>query len=297
MYSFECCFYHNMLAKKIISFILIIFITCTPALAAKKAASVGNINHEFSMYSVPEQIQFKITEDFKKDDEFIIPSGSVVTAKVCESQKEKRWHKSGFIICKVISYRPEDSADNIDISEKEQYIIVRKHEPIDGKEAAILTTEIILTQAASIVGSCFIIFAPVDIAYFFTKGAIQREKHHNWFKAGVFNAYDNSIFWFWLKGKPIDLEEGDDIKFKDIKKAKAEKVTSKIIKKKEKQEIKSQKAMAKANKKLDKYELKCKKKNEKIEKKIAKYELKCKKKNAKIEKKLAKQKSKTEDKI
>lgn len=258
-----------MLIKRVFSGILITILLCTPAFAAKNTNATAKINNEINMYTLPEEVSFTTKEDYIRNDEVIIPANSTVTAKICEAQREKRWHKSGFFICKVLNYKPADSETAVDTTNSDIYFIARKYEPIDGKDAAILSSEIVLTQAASIVGSCFIFFAPVDIAYFFTKGAIQREKHDNWFKAGVFNAYDNSIFWFWLKGKPIDLQEGDDIKVKHIKKEKAEKITAKILKKKEKQALKYEKLQEKETKRLDKYEKKCLKKDKKLSKKIA----------------------------
>jgi hypothetical protein len=140
--------------------------------------------------------------------------------------------------------------DEIDISDKDIYFVVRKYESLNKKEAGIIGTELVLTQAASIVASCFIIFAPVDIAYFFTKGAIVRKKNPNWFKSGVMEAYDNSIFWFQLKGKPIELAEGDEIKLQSISKEKAEKINNKIEKRNYKKELKKQKREEKAKKHL-----------------------------------------------
>jgi hypothetical protein len=145
----------------------------------------------------------------------------------------------------------ELSDETIDISDKNLYIIVRKYEPVNKKEVVITSTEIVLAQAASF-------FAPgVDILYFFTKGAIQRKKHPNWFKAGVSNAYENSICWFWLKGKPIDLNAGDEVKIKSIDKEKVEKLSKAIekreireAKQREKREIRLAKREAKKAEKL-----------------------------------------------
>jgi hypothetical protein len=65
-------------------------------------------------------------------------------------------------------------------------------------------------------------------------------------------AYDNSIFWFWLKGKPIELAEGDELRRNSINREKAEKINSKICLKNEKRLAKNEKKLAKKEKKLAK---------------------------------------------
>lgn len=218
--------------KRFIALILIVLLGCNSVFASDFAKFHAGILNEFNTSeAIPEQISFSVTEEVKINDEITIPAESTLNVKVFEFQKEKRWHKSGFFICNLLNYTPVETEETVDVSDKEIYFIARKYEPINKKEAGILGTEIILTQAASIVASCFIFLAPVDVAYFFAKGAIQREKHPNWFKAGVSNAYDNSLFWFWLKGKPIDLEEGESVKLKEIPKKRAEKINSKIANK------------------------------------------------------------------
>ena len=228
--------------KRFIALILIIFISCNPILASDLAKFHAGILNEFNTNeNIPEQISFSVTEEVKINDNLTIPAESTLIVKVFEFQKEKRWHKNGFFICNLLSYKPVETEETVDVSDKEIYFIARKYEPINKKEAGILGAEIILTQAASIVASCFIFVAPVDIAYFFTKGAIQREKNPNWFKAGVSNAYDNSLFWFWLKGKPIDLAEGESVKLQEIPKKRADKINSKIAKRNAKKLARQQK--------------------------------------------------------
>ena len=65
---------------------------------------------------------------------------------------------------------------------------------------------------------------------------INKQEGKSRFKSGVSNAYENSIFWFWLKGKPIDLEADVSICFKEITKEKAQKLTKQINKRAEKSE-------------------------------------------------------------
>ncbi len=228
--------------KRFISLLLIILLGCNSIFASDFAKFHAGILNEFNTNEkTPEQITFSVTEEVKINDELTIPAESTLVVKVFEFQREKRWHKNGFFICNLLSYTPVETEETVDVSDKEIYFIARKYEPINKKEAGILGTEIVLTQAASIVASCFIFLAPVDVAYFFTKGAIQREKHPNWFKAGVSNAYDNSIFWFWLKGKSIDLAEGDGVKLQGISKKRADKINSKIEKRNSKKLAKQQK--------------------------------------------------------
>lgn len=242
------------LFKKFIAFILLSVIVTAPVSAEKKVKLRATMATEHSIKNETTEVKFVTNQEVKILNDITIPGGATVTAKVYQAQAERRWHKSGYFICQITEYTFED--ETIDITDKEIYLVARKYEAINKKDATILGSEIVLTQAASIVGSCFIYFAPVDIVYFFTKGAIQREKNPNWFKAGVSNAYDNSIFWFWLKGKPIELENGDSVKLKKIKKKKAEKIIKKLDKKYTKQKAKTQKKLDKKLKKQQKKELK-----------------------------------------
>ena len=275
----------QFLKKSLILFFVYTLIF-SPVMAKENLKMYGNIYHEFSTQNIPDVVYVQTQSDNALPDGTIIPEGSKVCFELMQVQKERRWHKSGYILCKLKDYTPEGEDAPIDLSDKNIYLAVRKHEPIDSKEAAILTTEIILTQAAGIVGSCFIFFAPVDIAYFFTKGAIRREKHHNWFKAGVYDAYDNSIFWFWLKGKPIELQETDAVKVQMLSEKKALKLEKQIAKRNLNQTIRDEKRAFKQEAKAEKLEAKLEKlkaKNpEKYERKMAKKQLKQEKYEARV---------------
>lgn len=217
--------------RKIIAVILLVLLLHTNILYAGESIKFyGGMQTGFSTgEDFFDSFEFITQEEVKINENITIPAGALIKAKVQQFQKEKRWHKSGFLICKLTEYSLPDKAP-VNISDEEIHFVVRKYEVLNKKEAGVLGTEIVLTQAAAIVASCFVIFAPVDIAYFFTKGAIKREKNPNWFKSGVMEAYDNSIFWFQLKGKPIELAEGDNIKLKSISKEKADKISVKIEK-------------------------------------------------------------------
>lgn len=223
------------LFRKLILFCLVFLITISPAFSkSNKIKMLSHINQDFRVADFPDEVRFKTIKKIKIFDDIVIPQRSIITVQTVQAQKERRWHKSGYIICKVKNFITEYENNVVDISDKNLYLVARKYEPIDKKEASILATEIVLTQAASF-------FAPgVDILYFFTKGAIQREKHPNWFKAGVYNAYENSICWFWLKGKPIDLEENDKVTLKEIGEEKALKLKGQIEKRKEKQAVRDE---------------------------------------------------------
>ena len=218
--------------KNLIILFFVFSIITSPAFAKEKVRIISNLSDNFSVTEMPDEIHFKTPKKVTIQN-VTIPQRSIVTAQTIQAQKERRWHKSGYILCKVTNYLTEYD-ELIDVSDKDIYLVARKYEPVNKKAATILATEIILAQAAAV-------FAPgVDILYFFTKGAIIREKHYNWFKAGVSNAYDNSICWFWLKGKPIDLEKDDQIQIKQIKEEKVFKLKDQIEKRKAKQAIKDE---------------------------------------------------------
>lgn len=218
--------------RKIVSFFIIYSLIFSPVIAKEKIKMTGNINEDFTLQNqdLPDSISFVLTTAKKMKDDVIIPEGATVNLEVINARRELRWHVSGLILCKILNYVTSDSQETVDLSDKDIYIVIKKYEPINGKDAGILTSEIILTQAAGVVGSFFIFFAPVDIVYFFAKGAIKKEKHPHWFKAGVRDAYDNSIFWFQLKGKPIELETQDSISANEISSKKALKLNRKIAK-------------------------------------------------------------------
>ena len=202
------------------------------SLAQEKINAIVNINQEFSTSDIPRNVEFNVKESISLGS-IVIPRNSILTAELLEVQTERRWHKSGFMVCKILSYKYGKKGKNVDLSEKNIYLAVRKYEEIDGKKAAIIGTELVVAQAAGF-------FIPgIDIAYYFTKGAIMREKYKNWFKSGVSNAYDNSVFWFWLKGKPIDLEEDETVSLKSIDEKRAYKLKSQIEKRKAKKNKKS----------------------------------------------------------
>ena len=153
------------------------------------------------------------------NDNVIFAENSEVTADIIDTQRELRWHKSAYILCKLKSYQQTEDSEKIDISNENIYMVAKKY---------ITGTEIVTTTAASFV------IPGVDVVYFFTKGAIQREKNHNWFKAGVSNAYDNSIFGFVLKGQDIEIDPDGVLKLKEISAERAEKLETKMAKRRAK---------------------------------------------------------------
>ena len=242
---------------KLFTIVLILTLCTSEASAKRNVKMIADVQTDFSVKSteLPDEISFKTVVSRTIPNVLSIPENSIVTLDVIRAQRELRWHKGGLILCKLKSYTPEGSITPINVSDKNIYLTVRKHEEIDKKEAWILGTEIVLAQGASF-------FAPgVDIAYFFTKGAIQREKHPNWFKAGVRNAYDNSIFWFPQKGKPIELTDNDQVQIKDIKSEKVEKLAEKIDKRNARFERQAAHRIAKLDKKTLKRTLKNEKKS------------------------------------
>lgn len=229
--------------KRVIVIFLLFIIAVLPVNAKDNIKLITHMDKRFYLSNIPSEVYFRTIKKITILNEITIPQRSIVTAEVIQAQKERRWHKSGYILCKIKSYTLEYTNETFDISDKNIYLVARKYEPVNKKEASILATEILLTQAASF-------FAPgVDILYFFTKGAILREKDPNWFKAGVSNAYDNSICWFWLKGKPINLNKDEKVQLKSIKEDKALKLKTQIEQRKAKQLIKDEKTKAKIMKK------------------------------------------------
>lgn len=243
--------------KKFLILILFAMIVFMPAGAKNTNNTLGTIQNNFNPYvEIPKFVNFTLSEDIEIPDIIEIPKGANINAEVLKFQRELRWHRSAYVVTKLLNYTKENEKNQIDVSDKEIYLVVKKYKRFDGREAGIVAGEIIGSSTASF-------FLPgIDIAYFFLKGAIVRDMHPNWFKSGVSNAYDNSILWFIEKGKKIELDVNDEVEIKHIKNEKLGDIFKKIDKRKEKDD-----------KKLEKKEIKNQKKEEEIienEKKEAK---------------------------
>ena len=231
-----------------------------PVFAKDRIKILGDINTEFTTHlqDFPDEINILAVKTCTIPDLVTIPEDSLMTLEFLGYRKERRWHRSGYIVTKLKSYTPEGIKEPIDVSRKDIYLILRKYEPIDKKEAAIIGTELVVMSGASF-------FAPgADVGYFFLKGVIMGNKHKNRIISGVHNAYDNSIFWFWLKGKPIDVGADGQIMIKNISQEKASKMV-----------INSQIWELKQNEKYSKRIAKRDKKAEKRRYKYAKKEVPC----------------------
>lgn len=243
--------------KKSFIILSVMLLPIVPCYAKSNIKMRADVNEDFTIKNqeLPDEISFKTTQAKTISNVVTIPENSLIKLEVLKAQRELRWHKGGLILCKLVSYTPEEVSNiPIDVSDKDIYLVIRKYEPIDKKEAWIIGTEIVVMQGAAF-------FAPgADIGYFFLKGAIQRKKHPNWFKAGVMNAYDNSIFWFPQKGKTIELDENSQVQIKDISPENAEKLAKKIDKRTERFERQAAHRIAKKDAKALKRQMKNEKK-------------------------------------
>src|SRR5574344_1525571 len=191
--------------KKFILILIMLLISWMPVNAKDAVSAVADMSSEFSIEQNVNNVSFTPQSDINIDKETIIPAKSYVTPEATTSRIEKRFHKSGFFVCHIVNYKPENSTETIDISSKDYYMIGKKYIKVDGVDATITGAEFTTTTLAGIlVPGC-------DILYYFTKGAIKRERDPNWFKSGVSNAYDNSILWIFEKGRPITLKRGDTV--------------------------------------------------------------------------------------
>ena len=130
-----------------------------------------------------------------------IPKGTLVKAKIDSVTMERRFHKSGFLVVDFVEIGDGERANSIEHLNIGG--VARKYEQVDKKDATLTGAELTTTTVAAFV------IPGIDILYYFTKGFIQNTKADTRFKSGVHNAYDNSIMWFFLKGKPIKLNCGD----------------------------------------------------------------------------------------
>ncbi len=222
--------------KNILWIFALFLVVLTPAYA--KDESIGTVQQQINSEQMPNGISFIAQTELKLSDGRVsIPKDSTVYAYITNNQGERRWHRGGFIICKLKGYILPGATekDFVDIEENEIYMVARRYAPIDKKEAAKNVAEFGISTAAGF------IVPGIDIAYYFTRGMIHKEEGKTRFKSGISSAYENSIFWFWLKGKPMDLEENASISFTEIDKNKLEKLNNQI----EKRKVRSEKIQEK----------------------------------------------------
>ena len=137
--------------KKFIIIFLISIMTVLPVSAKSPVRAQARMTSDYSIgENAPIEIKFMPGRKVNFGRGVNVQSKSVITAEVYQAQKERRWHKSGFVICKLMSYTEPDSDEEIDISNRDIYMVARKYERIDPKEAAIIGTEITTTSIASI---------------------------------------------------------------------------------------------------------------------------------------------------
>jgi len=188
--------------KKILVLFLCFIFIAVPSYAVKGVKFIAESCCDFDPDNVVStELTFRTHSIIEFDSNLIIPKNSIITAKFESSKHERRFHKSGFFTCKLIGYTSDGQM--IKVSPRNMKMIGKRYDKIDGKEAAKTGAELATTTAAAF------IVPGIDIAYYFVKGAIQNEKADTRFKSGVHNAYDNSILWVFLKGKPIVFSKGE----------------------------------------------------------------------------------------
>ena len=187
------------------------------------------VTGDFNSSVMPDKVTLKTTKEIQLNNSVVIPENSTIRAEVVNIQQARRWHKSGYIVCKLKTFTNETEDTITNVEDEDIYLIVRKFEPIDKKEAGKIAAEVTATTAASFV------VPGIDIVYYFTKGAIHKKDGETRFKSGVSSAYDNSVFWFWLKGKDIDLNNKDSVTVKQIELNKAQQLNTQIDKRKDTQ--------------------------------------------------------------
>ena len=242
--------------KKFFAILIVFILAFNPVMAKNNIKMLADMNTKFDLHSqdLPEEITFVVAETKTIPDIITIPEDSLVTVEVINAEVERRWHKSGLVIGRIKSYQPDGVENPIDVTDRGIYLILRKYVPVNVKEAWIIGTEIVVMTGASF-------FAPgVDVGYFFLKGLVLGTYHPNRFISGVHCLYENSICWFWLKGKPMELSENDLATAKGISEEKAKKLITKIEKRNVKREIKSYKKILKRSDKMAKRQYKYEKK-------------------------------------
>lgn len=189
--------------KGLVLFICFMFISM-PAFAVRGVKFIVESCCDFNPKEVvATNLTFKTESEVQFDSDLIIPENSLITAKFISSKSERRFHKSGFFTCKLVKYTKD--GQDVYVKNRNMKMIGKRYDKVDGVEAAETGAEFTATTVAGF------LLPGVDIAYYFIKGAIQNTKADTRFKSGVHNAYDNSIMWIFLKGKPIVFAKGDSL--------------------------------------------------------------------------------------
>ena len=215
--------------KYFIKFIVVLLLFA-PAIAQEKVKTTGVIKQNNNLVQDNKRVSFQISKTLNLKSGITIPENSIITVEIINIQDNRRWHKSAFLVSKLLGYieNPESAINTLE--DQNIYFVIRKYEALDKKEVAKTVAEVGATTAASFV------VPGVDIAYYFTKGMIKKKEGVTRFKSGVSTAYENSIFWFWLKGKSLDLDENCSIKLQEVDEARAQKLINQIEQRKEKKQ-------------------------------------------------------------
>ena len=104
--------------KKFLVLIFIFTLTFSPVCAKEKLKMYGNINHEFCTDVLSDKVSVRLNEENIMPDGTVIPAGSVLTCEIMQVQKERRWHKSGYILSKLKSYQSAGDVEPVDMSDK-----------------------------------------------------------------------------------------------------------------------------------------------------------------------------------
>lgn len=205
--------------KKIILMLLLVLFLVPNGAYAYKKTKVNALIKEIGVDNDNRQIIYLKTEgDSELKNIAYLPEKAMIKAEVCLVQKEKRWHKHAYALLRLIEFVPDESDESVNLYDDNLYLVARRYIPVDFPDAAGTGIELGATTAASF------FFPGIDIAYYFAKGAIKRDNNPNWFKSGVSEAYDNSIFWFIQKGRTIKLEEEAEVQLKTISSRKVNKL-------------------------------------------------------------------------
>ena len=96
--------------KNILWIFALFLVVLTPAYA--KDESIGTVQQQINSEQMPNGISFIAQTELKLSDGRVsIPKDSTVYAYITNNQGERRWHRGGFIICKLKGYTMPDKAE------------------------------------------------------------------------------------------------------------------------------------------------------------------------------------------
>ncbi len=187
--------------RKILILLILFFTVATANAKTVQVESLSVVNQN----STSPYIKAKVCKETSLNDEYILKEGTIIEGEIIDVVEPKRAKRDAYIVVRPISFEENGNIQNVE--DKNFIIKVFDYKKIDYKNAAV--------NAGLSVGSYFV--KGIQYAYRFSEGIIKPDEGESRIKSGFTNVYENSPLSLIEKGKDVDIQEGDLLKFKFIR--------------------------------------------------------------------------------